>query len=321
MTTLTLPFPSFDVEDAKSIRNSAWLDCSLIPSWVDCTTVDLDCFYTLPEVARECRDSLYAIMTDDYADLDRYQFVDPGAGAGAFYNLMPEGRRIGVDVFPLRHEFIQQDYLTWAPPHSPNPYAVLGNPPFGYRAWLALAFLNHSATFADYIGFVVPMAFQSDGKGSPKHRVKGAELVLSERMPDNAFVDARGQSVKLNALWQIWRRGVNNVPPAQTCADWVDLFTVDTRKERLCGHRRLHEATWFIQRTFFGEPPTLVTDFADVRYGCGYGIVIKKEVEAITRVLRDTDWRQYSNLALHNCRHISMYHIRQAVIDAGFTDV
>ena len=71
----------------------------------------------------------------------------------------------------------------------PDQYAVLGNPPFGYRAWLALAFINHSAIFADYIGFILPMAFQSDGKGSPKFRVKGAELILSTRLPSNAFVD------------------------------------------------------------------------------------------------------------------------------------
>lgn len=302
------------------MRNEAWVDCSLIPAWVDHDAVDLDRFYTLPEVAEWCRDSLHAFMDEDHADIPAYQFVDPGAGDGAFYNLMPEGRRVGIDIYPLHPEFIQQDYLSWAPPVRSTPYAVLGNPPFGYRAWLALAFLNHSATFADYIGFIVPMGFQSDGKGSPKHRVRGAQLVQSERIPDNAFVDGNGRPVKINALWQIWRRGVNNAPPAQTCANWVELFTVDTRKERRCGHNRMHEATWFLQRTFYGDPPTLVTDFGDVKYRCGYGIIIKQEVEAVSEVLRRTDWHQYSNLALHNCRHISMYHIRQAVIDAGFTD-
>ncbi len=285
MTTLALPVSPLDVEDAITLRNDAWADCSLIPSWVDHDEVDIDRFYTHSEVARECWDSLYAYMKDDHADTEQYQFVDPGAGAGAFYDLMPEGRRIGIDIFPLQAEFIQQDYLTWTPPRIQSRYAVLGNPPFGYRAWLALAFLNHSATFADYIGFIVPMGFQSDGKGSPKHRVRGAQLVHSERLSDNAFVDGNGQPVKINALWQIWRRGVNNVAPAQTCTDWVDIFTVDTRAERLCGQRRMHEATWFLQRTFYGDPPTLVTDFDDVKYACGYGIVIKRDVEAITEVL------------------------------------
>ena len=307
------------VEAAKANRNRAWETCPLIPSWVDSSVVDLDRFFTRRRLHWECTESLYATMRGDYADLDRYEFVDPGAGAGVFYDLLPEGRRTGIDILPGRYEFIKHDYLTWRPDEGRR-YAVLGNPPFGYRAWLSLAFINHSATFADYIGCIVPMAFQSDGKGSPKHRVRGAELMLSEPLPPNAFVDANGQPVKLNALWQVWRRGVNNYPPARTCDNWMDLFTVDTRKERLCGQKRLHEANWFLQRTFYGDPPSLVRNFFEVRYRCGYGIVLKQAADSIAEVLRETDWHKYSNLAVHNCRHISMYHIREAVIDGGFTD-
>lgn len=315
------PEPTLEaIEFAKAERNQAWELCPLIPSWVDKEAVSLDRIFTRPEVAVECKRKLFDAMREDHADVDDYHFVDPGAGNGAFFDTLPNGRRVGIDVVPGRQDFVVHDYLTWQPPPSGRRYAVLGNPPFGYRAWLALAFVNHSASFADYIGFVLPMAFQSDGKGSPKHRVRGAELIVSEQMPPNAFVDAKGRQVKLNALWQIWRRGVNNPLPSRTCEDWVELFTVDTRKERLCGQDRLKDADWFLQRTFFGEPPSLVRDFADVRYGCGYGIVLKDSEEEITALLQKTDWRQYSNLAVHNCRHISMYHIRQAVIDGGFVD-
>ena len=194
------------VAEAERLRNEAWKQCSLIPSWVNPSTVGLDRFFTRPEIALRCRDSLYAQMTADYADLEQYEFVDPGAGIGAFYDLMPQGRRTGIDILPHHPEIISHDYLTWQPPRGRR-YAVLGNPPFGYRGWLALAFMNHSATFADYIGCILPMSFQSNGKGSPKHRVVGAELILSETLSSGAFVDCRGQAVKVNALWQIWRRG------------------------------------------------------------------------------------------------------------------
>lgn len=310
---------SREIEQAKAKRNRAWERCPLIPSWVKREGVGLDCFYTRPEVATECSENLYTVMREDFADLGNYHFIDPGAGKGVFYDLMPAGRRIGIDILPARSEFIDHDYLTWAP-NSRQHYAVLGNPPFGYRAWLALAFINHSAQFADYMGLILPMAFQSDGKGSPKHRVQGAQLIHSDSLPSDAFVDQNGNSVKINALWQIWRRGVNNIPPPQTCNDWLDLFTVDIRKERLCGQTRLNEADFFLQRTYYGEPPKLVKDFSEVRYGCGYGIVLKKEPDAIEQLLNKIDWREYSNLAMHNCRHISMYHIRQAVIHGGFTD-
>lgn len=308
------------LEAARAARNRAWHTNPLIPAWVSPDNVDLDRYFTRPDIARECHSALLAAMQSDHADTDRYTFVDPAAGSGAFFDLLPEGRRFGIEIVPGRMDFETQDYLGWKPPHTNRRYAVIGNPPFGYRAWLALAFLNHSAIFADYIGMILPMAFQSDGKGSPKFRVKGAELIQTRALPQDSFILSSGQPASINALWQVWRRGVNNrIPPAR-CDSWIDLFTVDMRKERLCGQERLAEADWFLQRTFFGKPPTLVRDFNDVLYVCGYGLVLKKNGDQIIDALNSVDWRDYSNLAAHNCRHISMYHIRQALTDQGFVD-
>ena len=309
----------FGTGTALQLRNRRWAGNPLIPSWVDVATVGLDQFYTRPEIAAACHSDLLERMRADAAPLDIYTYVDPSAGEGAFYDLLPEGRRVGVDVAPARSEFEREDFLSWSP--IGDRFAVVGNPPFGYRAWLALAFVNHAATFADYVGLILPMAFQSDGKGSPKHRVKGLRLVHSETLPPDSFVTADGRAAKINALWQVWQRGVNNHRAAETCDTWVDLFTVDQRKERLCGHERMEEADWFIQRTFYGDAtPKLVSSFDQVRYVCGYGIVMHKGKRDLERALNGADWLEYSNLAAHNCRHISMYHIRRALTDAGFVD-
>ena len=314
------PVSPSSIEQAKDRRNAAWIGNPLIPSWIAPHKVKLDRFFTRPAIARECHASLLDAMARDHANAAHYKFVEPAAGTGAFFDLLPPERAIGLDILTDRSDFQQCDYLGWKPPANGHSYVAVGNPPFGYRAWLALAFVNHSATFADYIGFILPMAFQSEGKGSPKHRVNGAELVQSMSLPPDAFLNETGQSVKINALWQVWRRGVNNRTPATTCDQWIDLFTVDMRKERLCGQDRLHDADWFLQRTFYGDPPSLVRDFSEVRYVCGYGIIIKKHKRDVTRLLQTTNWRRYSNLAAHNCNHISMYHIRNALTDAGFVD-
>ena len=309
----------FGVEAGVRLRNRRWHGHPLIPSWVDIRSVGLDQFYTRPEVARQCHQDLLAVMADDSAPVGTYTFVEPSAGNGAFFDLLPKARRIGVDVAPTRPDILCEDFLSWTP--SGERFAVVGNPPFGYRAWLALAFMNHAATFADYVGLILPMAFQSDGKGSPKHRVKGLRLLRTEGLPNDCFVNADGKPAKINALWQVWQRGVNNHPAAETCDEWIDLFTVDMRKERLCGQGRMREADWFLQRTFYGEEgPRLVRDFGEVRYVCGYGIVMHKRKRELAAALNNTDWRRYSNLAAHNCRHISMYHIRRALTDAGFVD-
>ena len=216
---------------------------------------------------------------------------------------------------------MRNDFLTWQPKKvSDRRHLVVGNPPFGYRAWLALAFVNHAAKFADYVGMILPMAFQSDGKGSPKRRVEGMALQSSCTLPSNSFVDALGRPAKVNALWQIWAKGENTSAHRLSCSDWVELFTVDQRKERLCGQTKMGEADFFLQRTYYRDPPNLVKSFDEVRYVCGYGIIIKKSKREITNYLRHVNWREYSNLAAHNCRHISMYHIERALIDGGYVN-
>lgn len=309
-----------DIRAAINTRNSGWQKNPAIPSWVDIGAVDLDQFFTVPDVAKYCHKSLLHFMRKDGAKEAHYKFIEPSVGSGAFYDLLPSERRIGIDIMPLRSEFVEHDFLTWAPKPNGHRYAVIGNPPFGYRAWLALAFINHAATFSDYVGMILPMAFQSEGKGSPKHRVEGLQLVHSEYLPKDSFTDAFGKPVKINGLWQVWKTGVNTRQARDTCSNWIDLFTVDQRKERLCGHGRMHEADYFLQRTFYQEPPNLVLDFSEVRYVCGYGIVIKKKKREITKLLNKADWQKYSNLAAHNCRHISMYHIEKVLTDAGYID-
>ena len=310
---------SKEISAGIRFRNRRWRHHPLIPSWVDISDVGLDQFYTRPEVADECYRELMRTMADDAAPLDEYTYIDPSVGKGVFLERLPNERRIGIDVASSRTDIVREDFLSWNP--KGERFAVVGNPPFGYRAWLALAFVNHAATFADYVGFILPMAFQSDGKGSPKHRVRGMRLLSTKMLPSDCFVNGDDKPVKINALWQVWQRGVNNHRAPASCDDWVDLFTVDMRKERLCGQERLPEADWFLQRTFYGESgPRLVRDFSDVRYVCGYGIVMHKRKRDLVKALNAIDWRRYSNLAAHNCRHISMYHIRRALTDAGFVD-
>lgn len=301
-------------------RNNAWAESSVIPSWVDTDTVGLDQFFTNQDVAKYCHESLITFMKKDGAVISDYKFIEPSVGEGAFFDLLPEEKRIGLDVLPLKSEILGQDFLTWDIKSNGVKYATIGNPPFGYRAWLALAFINHAGAFSNYVGMVLPMAFQSDGKGSPKHRVEGLELVHSEILPQDSFTNHNGKSVKINGLWQVWKRGVNNRPKVKTCSNWIELFTVDQRKERLCGYNRMNEADYFLQRTFFKDPPSLVKCFSKVKYVCGYGIIIKKEKPRIKEILNSVDWRSYSNLAAHNCRHISMYHIQNALTDAGYSN-
>lgn len=307
--------------EAIRLRDDAWQTHGRIPAWVRPATVELDRFFTRHEIAERCYASLLGVMRSEGADLARFWFVDPSAGAGAFYRLLPPDRRAAVDLLPHLSvpEMEVADFLSWRPDRagSPGPVAVIGNPPFGHRAWLALAFVQHAASFADFIGMILPPAFASEGKGSPKHRVKGARLLATEPLPDGSFADPHGRPVNVSAVWQVWRRGENRSVHRASASKWLDIFSVDLRPQRRCGLHRLHEADWFLDRTFFKNPPVLVRRVEDLMSPTAHGIVILSEEAVVTAALQSTDWTLHSNLSIDGRRHISFYHIHQALAAAG----
>jgi predicted RNA methylase len=300
---------------ALQLRDDAWVNSKLIPSWVRGRDVSLDQHNTPNEISEYCWKSFQDILNKH---LDNYKIIEPSAGTGSFYNLLPKETRIGVDIekFNKYDEYIQSDFLTWHPFRTEHKYIAIGNPPFGYRGWLALSFLNHAAEFCDYVGFILPMGFQSEGKGSLKYRVKGMTLVHHEILRENLFIKHNGDKTSVNTLWQIWKKGEPmKKPDFSKCDEYLELFTVDQRKERLCGQEKMKGCKIFLQRTFYTDPPTLVNDFSKVKYCCGYGFIIKKDKRKIKPLLKQADWVKYSNLATHNCRHISMDHIKQYLLD------
>lgn len=309
-----------NIETIIKERNKGWKKKPEIPEWVDLEDVSLDQFFTKPEIAKKYYLKTLKFLKKENINIEDCLFVEPSAGDGSFFKLLPKNQRIGLDLYPMAEGIIKKDFLNWTPPKTDKKIIFIGNPPFGYRAWLALNFMNHASKFADYIFFILPMSFQSEGKGSSKYRVKNMKLIHSEIIPNDSFYEPNGKIVKINALWQYWTKGENKIPNFNLFNKYIDIFTVDQRKERLCGQEKMDKADFFIQRTFYNEAPKLVKNFSDVKYTCGYGIILKKKKKIIKKILSETNWKKHSNLAAHNCRHISMYHIIKALIEGGLDE-
>ena len=309
-----------NIESIIKERNKGWKKKPEIPEWVDLEDVSLDQFFTKPEIAKKYYLKTLKFLKKENINIEDCLFVEPSAGDGSFFKLLPKNQRIGLDLYPMAEGIIKKDFLNWTPPKTDKKIIFIGNPPFGYRAWLALNFMNHASKFADYIFFILPMSFQSEGKGSSKYRVKNMKLIHSEIIPNDSFYEPNGKIVKINALWQYWTKGENKIPNFNLFNKYIDIFTVDQRKERLCGQEKMDKADFFIQRTFYNEAPKLVKNFSDVKYTCGYGIILKKKKKLIKKILSKTNWEKHSNLAAHNCRHISMYHIIKALIEGGLDE-
>lgn len=161
----------------------------------------LDKFYTKPEVALSCMDFLRA--TIDPAVLAAHDmWIEPSAGGGVFLEALPQPR-IGIDISPGAPGIVRADFLAWRPDSGVARAIVIGNPPFGRNASLAIRFFNHAALFAERIALIVPRTFQKD---SIQARLNPAfHLDAQVILPVDSF-EFLGESRAVPTFFQIWSK-------------------------------------------------------------------------------------------------------------------
>jgi hypothetical protein len=172
--------------------------------------VDREQFFSSSELASRC-----VAFADEVLDLSRFSLiVEPSAGAGAFYDLLPEAARVGIDIAPQRAGLEEGDFLTWTPSSTDGHVLTIGNPPFGQRAALAIAFLDHACTFSDAVAFVLPRSFN---KYTFQDRVHPFFHLEASIDCDEPF-SKDGREVMVKTTFQVWTRRtvrrVSNRPPS-----------------------------------------------------------------------------------------------------------
>ena len=292
---------------------------------------DKDQFFTKPEIAEKCFKSFCAVAKNLGADLGAYHFIEPSAGDGGFYRLLPENRRTGIDIDPTANapdgsEIIRRDYLTWMPKTSAENlrYAVIGNPPFGLRGHLALQFINHSQKFADLVGFILPPLFDSDGKGAAGKRVRGFHLAHTEKLPDGAFAYPDGRAVNVACIFQVWSKiGAEKIRRAhrRTCAEFIKVYSLSdggtpssTRNKKM-----LHACDLYMPSTCFSGM-TLYRDFESLPQRRGYGVVIHKRKRDILQLLQKTDWSKAAFTSTNGALNLRASLIEKVVTEGNFYD-
>jgi len=288
----------------------------------------LDQYFTKEAVALNLYEKTCEIISKKEQNIDDFHWIEPSAGNGVFFNLLPKNKRTGIDIKPLNSEIIQSDYLRYILPDN-NKKIVIGNPPFGHRGVMALKFINHSKK-ADYVCFILPMFFESKGKGSIKYRVNGFNLIHSERLPKNSFYTPdNNKNVDVKCVFQIWSKNHkaeneefswynnrNNEPFGEI----VKIYTVSLAKKRECGKRWIYDekADFYISSTFYNNI-SIVETFEEVKYKSGVAIVFTTKDERIKQNLREllknTNWEKYGSLATNSCYHIGKSNIFQVLQD------
>jgi hypothetical protein len=283
------------------------------------TSAEKDQFFTPAELAKEC----WAIFREKVpVNLDEYIFIEPSAGDGSFLRVLPPGT-IGLDIEPRAPNITKQDYMTWSPPASPHgqtpkKYIVFGNPPFGLRGHMALNFIMHSQPFADYVCFILPQLFESDGKGSPRKRVTGYNLIYSKTL-SAMFYSPEKQEVKVNGVFQIWSKNTTNneYKLPDTNSELLKVYslsdggTVATTRNK----NMLTKCHIYLPSTCFGkENMRVYQSFEELPGRKGYGIVFAETVK-LQKIIQATaiNWSDVAFLSTN-----SAYNLRTSRIMSQF---
>lgn len=162
----------------------------------------LDQFFTKEEVAQQCITELKSLY--DFNDFD--SIIEPSAGEGSFFNLLPKKKRIGVeidkDLCEANSEYICQDFFDYSPQPESKKNIVIGNPPFGTQNKLSVDFFNHAANFADVIAFIIPKTWN---KQSIHNRLNEKfHLIKTIDLTEDCFYGDKATNVK--CCFQIWER-------------------------------------------------------------------------------------------------------------------
>jgi len=289
-----------------------------------------DQFYTKPTVAEKCLNSFKKVAQDIGVDLKDYIFIEPSAGCGCFFQLLPKNRRIGIEIEPKQLAgidnagIISSDYLDWYPKNRTKKYIVIGNPPFGVRGKLALAFINKSYPYADMVAFILPQLFNSDGKGVAGKRVLGYKLAYNKSLPRNSFMYPDGTDIDINTVFQVWTK-INidkiKIKPSKTCDEYISVYSLsdgglpsNTRNKKMIGRCDVYLPS----TTFSGMKA--YHSFYDLPHHRGYGIVIKQKTREIKNLLTKTNWEKVAFFSTNSALNLRTSLIQKIVVKNGYFD-
>jgi len=154
--------------------------------------VELDKFYTKPEVAESCI---------NLVNFEGYDYiVEPSAGSGSFSDLIDDTRLIALDLLPEKDYIKKQDWFEFEGDLSNS--ICIGNPPFGNRNNLSKKFIKHGVSLnCKTIAFILPDVYH-------KHTLqkvfpKEYRLIEVLRLDKNSFI-ANGESYHVPCSFFIW---------------------------------------------------------------------------------------------------------------------
>jgi len=226
-----------------------------------------DCFFTKRPLALRLYEITKAMIAEQQIEFDCW--LEPAAGDGAFFELLPADNRLGIDLDPrdvedvIEHDFFSYDGL------DARVYGTIGNPPFGKNANMAIKFFNRSAQISRFIAFIVPRTFKKD---SVVNKLDDHfHLEYEELLPENSF-EIDGVEKSVPTVFQIWVKRPYRRARMEILGDHEDL--------EFLSPERVDEADLLFQRVGVGAG-TIKFDLAEHSPESHFCLKCSEDAEAI----------------------------------------
>lgn len=273
---------------------------------------DKDQFFTDKTLAKKYVDFSFDFLNNLGIDLSEYIFVEPSAGSGVFLDFLPKST-LAFDIEPKDDRVVEQDFLDWEPDMSKK-YIVIGNPPFGLRGQKALQFINKAFTFADFVCFILPPLFNSDGRGSPKKRIN-AHLIFSEDISSQNYLYPDNSMTNINTIFQIWTKlelGIelneNYTPEGYEIYSLSDGGDPSSTRNK----DKLYICDYYLPSTVYGkERMRIYNNFEDLPQRRGYGIIVQDE--HIHPIIQGIKWDEEAFYSTNNAINLRTSIIVKAI--------
>lgn len=271
-----------------------------------------DQFFTPLETCNYCFNIFKEKLKELNLDEKYYNYIEPSAGNGNFLNFLPKDRTIALDIEPRNEKILNQDFLNWFPKQKEN-NIVFGNPPFGLRGSMALKFINHSSKFSEFVCFILPQLFISDGKGSPRKRIKNLNLIHSEKL-DSYFLDPENNKIKINTIFQIWSKNYKNDKfiLLNEINKNIKIYSLSDgeNSSEIRNKKMLYKCDIYLPSTCFGiEKMKWYLNFDNLPNKRGYGIIFLQNKDVNLEKFKNINWSKISFLSTN-----SAYNLRSSQI-------
>lgn len=238
--------------------------------------IKLDKYYTSPELAKYCVEKTKEIIGGDNIT----EYIEPSAGAGVFLDYLDKPY-LAYDIEPEDKRVVKQDWLTVVLEYKKG-RCVIGNPPFGKRNNLAVAFYKKSINLCDFISFILPISQYNNNQ-----QMYEFDLVYSENLGLQKYIDR-----DIKCCLNIYRRNNNGGFNKKIKYSLKDVEIKENRR----GSKQIENIDYFdigicsYGNTIVGRIPEYQGQYVKEMYFKIHNVKYKKE---ILDIIKNTNWHEW----------------------------